>query len=71
MAPAVQPTVVSEDDRAPIAIRDDSAPPTADDHDESGPPIVPGTPSTENVLFVLLGMAGALAVVFRLVQLLG
>lgn len=39
--------------------------------DPAEPPIEPGRPSAENVLFVLLGMAAALAVVFRLVQLFG
>ncbi len=45
---------------------DPTAPP-----DELGPPIVPGSPSAENVLFVLLGVLAALAVLFRLVQLFG
>ena len=35
------------------------------------PPIEPGSPALENVLFVLLGALGTLAVVLRLVQLFG
>ena len=35
------------------------------------PPIEPGNPSPENVLFVLLGVLAALAVIGRLVVLFG
>lgn len=57
----------------------DERPAVPDDPDGDGPaildeperPIEPGSPSAENVLFVLLGVLGALAVLWRLVLLFG
>lgn len=67
MAAGAEPPAVPEDE--PTAVE-----PPADAADERPPVeplIVPGRPSLENALFVLLGVAVALAVVFRLVELFG
>lgn len=66
MAPARQRSTVASD-RIEI--------PRSTDEDEPEPayepPIEPGDPSPENVLFVLLGVAVALAVIARLFALFG
>lgn len=58
-------------DRFDIPRRDDDADEAPDEEGLGAMPIEPGDPAPENVIFVLLGVLIALAVVARLVQLFG